>query len=421
MQKQYKEENMEITNGYYSGTMPVQTYKEFKGLVDREFEIESESFVRLGYYLRCAENSNILYESGYKSIFEFGEKEYGLKKDVVSRYVNINKRFSEGGFSSVLKKEFQGYGRSKLAEMLTLPDNLIELMTPDMTRDEIIEVKKEYAEEQETSDIELAIEAAEQPEEEQEASMMERFMFEFFKQQPEEYIYMPKDSRSIREYLKPGDSRLIICRIPGKGKWMMSLTDAEEIKLSDMRQGETVNTTWSELIKYVQKITPEGYRKQQWCDLYHMPYPEEPEKEPEKVQEKKKKVKVDVVKPKKPKVAPVQPVKVEVVPGVEAIIEDEEKASEAAEQEIKKAEIMAVPEHTEEPESLEKTESEAITEESYKERMNELKTAGRLKLNEINECIAMNLFIKAILHIKEAMILIDQMEKLDNLPIIEEG
>lgn len=411
---------MEITNGYYSGTMPVQTYKEFKGLVDREFEIESESFVRLGYYLRCAENSNILYESGYKSIFEFGEKEYGLKKDVVSRYVNINKRFSEGGFSSVLKKEFQGYGRSKLAEMLTLPDNLIELMTPDMTRDEIIEVKKEYAEEQETSDIELAIEAAEQPEEEQEASMMERFMFEFFKQQPEEYIYMPKDPRSIREYLKPGDSRLIICRIPGKGKWMMSLIDAEEIKLSDMRQGETANTTWSELIKYVQKITPEGYRKQQWCELYHMPYPEaeEPEKEPEK--EKKKKVKVDVVKPKKTKVAPVQPVKVEVVPGVEATIENVEKASEAAEQEIKKAEIMAVPEHTEEPESLINPEREPISKATYNAQMKRLKELCMMKWNSISGCIAMNLWLKSRQHMKELDELINQLEDLDNTPVIEE-
>ena len=406
---------MEITNGYYSGTMPVQTYKEFKGLVDREFEIESESFVRLGYYLRCAENSNILYESGYKSIFEFGEKEYGLKKDVVSRYVNINKRFSEGGFSSVLKKEFQGYGRSKLAEMLTLPDNLIELMTPDMTRDEIIEVKKEYAEEQETSDIELAIEAAEQPE--QEASMMERFMFEFFKQQLEEYIYMPKDPRSIREYLKPGDSRLIICRIPGKGKWMMSLTDAEEIKLSDMRQGETANTTWSELIKYVQKITPEGDRKQQWCDMYHMPYPEaeESEKEPEKVQEKKKKVKVDVVKPKKPKVALVQQPEPEVVPGMEETIENVEKASEAAEQEI-----MAVPEHTEEPESLINPEREPISKATYNEQMKRLKELCMMKWNSISGCIAMNLWLKARQHMKELDELINQLENLDNTPVIEE-
>ena len=166
----------------------------------------------------------------------------------------------------------------------------------------------------------------------------------------------------------------------------------------------------------------EGDREQQWCDMYHMPYPEEPEKEPEKVQEKKKKVKVDVVKPKKQKVAPVQPepVKVEVVPGVEAIIEDEEKASEAAEQEIKKAEIMAVPEHTEEPESLEKTECEAITEELYQERMNELKTASKLKWNEIDGCITMDMFISARQRIRELMILIDQMEKLANLPIIEE-
>lgn len=412
---------MEQENNW-RGYLPAAGYQEFKGLVDKELNQAAEGFVRIGYLLKVARDTNILYESGYKSVAEFAQNEYGLSKDVVSRYIAINDRYSQGGYSDMLDDRYKGFGMAKLAEMLTLPDNMVALIPAELTKSEIREIKKEYAEEQETSDIELAIEAAEQPEEEQETSMMERFMLEFFKQQPEEYIYMPKDPRSIREYLKPGDSRLIICRIPGKGNWMMSLKEVEEIKLSDMRQGETANTTWSELIEYVQKITSEEDRKQQWCDLYHMPYPEEPEKEPEKEKKKKKKKKkkVDVVKPKKQKVAPVQPVKVEVVPGVEAIIEDEEKASEAAEQEIKKAEIMAVPEHTEEPESLEKTECEAITEESYKERMNELKTASKLKWNEIDGCIAMNLFISARQRIGELKILIDQMEKLDNLPIIEE-
>lgn len=274
---------MENENNW-SGYLPAAGYQEFKGLVDKELNQAAEGFVRIGYLLKVARDTNILYESGYKSVAEFAQNEYGLSKDVVSRYIAINDRYSQGGYSDMLDDRYKGFGMAKLAEMLTLPDNMVTLIPAELTKSEIREIKKEYAEEQETSDIELAIEAAEQPEEEQEASEMERFMFEFFKQQPEEYIYMPKDPRSIREYLKPGDSRLIICRIPGKGKWMMSLTDTEEIKLSDMRQGETVNTTWSELIKYVQKITQEGDRKQQWCDMYHMPYPEaeEPEKEPEK-------------------------------------------------------------------------------------------------------------------------------------------
>lgn len=412
---------MENENNW-SGYLPAAGYQEFKGLVDKELNQAAEGFVRIGYLLKVARDTNILYESGYKSVAEFAQNEYGLSKDVVSRYIAINDRYSQGGYSDMLDDRYKGFGMAKLAEMLTLPDNMVTLIPAELTKSEIREIKKEYAEEQETSDIELAIEAAEQPEEEQEASEMERFMFEFFKQQPEEYIYMPKDPRSIREYLKPGDSRLIICRIPGKGKWMMSLTDAEEIKLSDMRQGETANTTWSELIKYVQKITQEGDRKQQWCDMYHMPYPEaeEPEKEPEKVQEKKKKVKVDVVKPKKPKVALVQQPEPEVVPGMEAIIEDEEKASEAAEQEIKKAEIMAAPMHTEEPESLINPEREPISKATYNEQMKRLKELCMMKWNSISGCIAMNLWLKSRQHMRELDELINQLEDLDNTPVIEE-
>ena len=80
-----------------------------------------------------------------------------------------------------------------------------------------------------------------------------------------------------------------------------------------------------------------------------------------------------------------------------------------------------MPEHTEEPESFEKIECEVITKKIYEERMNALKTASRLKWNEIDGCITMDMFISARQRIGELKILIDQMEKLDNLPIIEEG
>ena len=77
----------------------IRTYQEFKAATDREVYNQAEGFVRLGYLLRRAEDTEILAESGYKSVVEFARAEYGLTETYVSRYININKRYSEGGYS----------------------------------------------------------------------------------------------------------------------------------------------------------------------------------------------------------------------------------------------------------------------------------------------------------------------------------
>ena len=401
----------------WSGYLPAAGYQEFKGLVDKELNQAAEGFVLIGYLLKVARDTNILYESGYRNVAEFAFHEYGLSKDVVSRYIAINDRYSQGGYSEVLADRYQGFGMAKLAEMLTLPDNLVNMIPSDLTKADIREIKKEYAEEQETSDIELAIEAAGQDPDTLSAG--ERILYEYFKANPEEYRYLPTDPYDIKEYLKPGDSKILAFRIPGTGRSMMSLTDTEEIKIATMR-GETLPSwNWTELLEYIKRIAPEGDRKKMWSDIYSEPFPEQEKTVTEKPEKPKK---VEVIKPKKKReVAPAQPkpVEVEVIPGVKAIIEDEEKASEAAEQEMKKEEIMAVPEHTEEPESVENTEREAITETTYEERMKELKADCRMKWNDIDGCISMNMFLKAKQRVSELSNLIDEMLKLEDTPIIE--
>lgn len=401
----------------WSGYLPAAGYQEFKGLVDKELNQAAEGFVRIGYLLKVARDTNILYESGYRNVAEFAFHEYGLSKDVVSRYIAINDRYSQGGYSEVLADRYQGFGMAKLAEMLTLPDNLVNMIPSDLTKADIREIKKEYAEEQETSDIELAIEAAGQDPDTLSAG--ERILYEYFKANPEEYRYLPTDPYDIKEYLKPGDSKILAFRIPGTGRSMMSLTDTEEIKIATMR-GETLPSwNWTELLEYIKRIAPEGDRKKMWSDIYSEPFPEQEKTVTEKPEKPKK---VEVIKPKKKReVAPAQPkpVEVEVITGVKAIIEDEEKASEAAEQEMKKEEIMAVPEHTEEPESVENTEREAITETTYEERMKELKADCRMKWNDIDGCISMNMFLKAKQRVSELSNLIDEMLKLEDTPIIE--
>ena len=103
---------------------PYKTYTEYKDALDQEIHKQAEGFVRIGYLLKLARDTNILFESGYKGLYEFAAAEYHLDKSQVSRYMHINDRFSEDGYSDKLLPQFQGFGIAKLAIMLTLPDTI---------------------------------------------------------------------------------------------------------------------------------------------------------------------------------------------------------------------------------------------------------------------------------------------------------
>lgn len=102
------------------------------------------SIVEIGYVLRKADDAELFRQKGYSSIFEFAKQEYGWDKAQTSRFMSINREYSEGGYSTVLKAQYEGYGQAKLSEMLLLPEQIREELHPDMKRDEIREIKNEY-------------------------------------------------------------------------------------------------------------------------------------------------------------------------------------------------------------------------------------------------------------------------------------
>ena len=106
-----------------------------------ELQNVTQSFVRIGYALRKIDDEKMYETDGCKSIAEFAKKEYGLEASTVSRFMAINREYSEGGYSERLREEFIGYGQSKLSEMLQLPDKDRELITPQMQRSDIRELK----------------------------------------------------------------------------------------------------------------------------------------------------------------------------------------------------------------------------------------------------------------------------------------
>ncbi|MCI8363409.1 MAG: hypothetical protein HFG34_00420 [Eubacterium sp.] len=108
------------------------------------------AFIEIGYILRKADDTELYKEKGYSSIFIFAEKEYGWDQSQTSRFMSINREYSQGGYSCTLQERYEGYGQAKLAEMLKLPDGIREEITPEMKRDDIRELKKDYQAAEET-------------------------------------------------------------------------------------------------------------------------------------------------------------------------------------------------------------------------------------------------------------------------------
>ena len=160
-------------------TLGFKDYRHFKETLDTELKANVEGFVKIGWLLKVARDTDILRESGHKNVAEFAAAEYGLTKDVVSRYIAINDRYSEGGYSSRLQLKYEGFGVSKLQEMLTLPDSIIEEITPTLTRQQIQAIKKEVAAEEKITPIEVAMEAA-APEVQKEEKELTFFIYLLF-------------------------------------------------------------------------------------------------------------------------------------------------------------------------------------------------------------------------------------------------
>lgn len=99
------------------------------------------SFVAIGFYLKKADCDKTYLEGGYSSILEFAKNEYGLSQSVASRYMSICSRFSEGGNSPNLQKRYQDFDKSKLQEMLSLTDEQLEQVTPEMRVEDIRAMK----------------------------------------------------------------------------------------------------------------------------------------------------------------------------------------------------------------------------------------------------------------------------------------
>ena len=276
-----------------TGEVKKVTYRELKVAMDSEMGKTAESFVRIGYLFKMARDTDVLQESGYTSYLEFAQKEYGMDKSQVSRFINIHTKFSDPEDPTRLNEKYQGFGSAKLALMLTLPDTIIEELTPTFAKSDIQAVKEEIEAEGKVSDLEII---AEQAETTKEPDGQQDVLHQVVDQILDGDLYMRikirqalKSARKdalIQEILAPAGEAMHSVRIKGVGGLMLSVKGLDtEIALINVRSDSKEMYTWETVIRAVED----------YCTSHTDPEPEkktevapvQPTKKPEKKKERK--------------------------------------------------------------------------------------------------------------------------------------
>lgn len=274
-----------------------QDYADYKKALDAELQKSAESFVRIGYLLKVARDTDILRTSGYANVNDFAMAEYGIDKTLVSRWININDRFAEEGYSDRLRAEYRGLGYSKLAIMLNIPESLNEEITPAYTKSDIQAIKDEVAAEQAESPLETYLEG-ENPVQEQ-MDDLGRVIHQILHDEPDIYSGLCGGGVNLRELFAPAGDGMHSVRIQGVGRMMLTIREnSDTVAVLHVRSGEKKTYTWDEVAGCVSSLVIPGESPREgWERLYGEKWPE-PEKT-EEVAPVQQPVKAE--KPKKPK------------------------------------------------------------------------------------------------------------------------
>ena len=289
------------------------TYSEFKTALDTEMNKAAESFVKIGYLLKIARDTDILAESGYNSLTEFAQAEYNLDKSQVSRFIAINDNYSVDGYSDRLMTEYSGYGYSKLAMMLTLPAAVAKELSPAYSKSDIQVLKDEVAAEEAISPMEVYLEG--EKEELEDASLLYQAMYQLFLENPELYMHETVDADALFDALAPAGESIYTVRIQGVGRIMISCKE-DRVNLVNVRTNNVEICTWEQVTEEYTKL----FGSCTWEERYGSPYPVKSEPAAEEP------VPVEAVREKKPKKPKVTKAKVTSEP---VITRCDEKSDEA--------------------------------------------------------------------------------------------
>lgn len=115
--------------------------KDAETYISENLRAAARNVIAIGYYLKQIRDRELYQEAGYADIWAYAHDQYGFSKSTTSRYMSRNDKFSRNGDSPILDDKYRDYGKAQLQEMLSLDEEQLERVTPDMTARQIREMK----------------------------------------------------------------------------------------------------------------------------------------------------------------------------------------------------------------------------------------------------------------------------------------
>lgn len=265
--------------------MTMDDWIEIKDRIRKELNNVKHSFVRVGYYLRKVRDEKLYLQDGYSSLTEFAKAEFNMGASFVSRMISINEKFSLEGYSEQMDPRFEDFRQGALTEMLALPDPDLEMVAPEMAREDIRELKRFNAQNAEaekgaaeTGGIpENRVAEASQTEQEtsgptgdEHGKLLE--VVEDFCRQNKELVrelyadteLQETEERSLIDVINPSGSRIF-----KKGLYFISFMESD-IKVKKFPQAPQ-SMTYQEFTGLIVEVMGSGKTGHEWEDHFGIP------------------------------------------------------------------------------------------------------------------------------------------------------
>lgn len=265
--------------------MTMDDWIEIKDRIRKELNNVKHSFVRVGYYLRKVRDEKLYLQDGYSSLTEFAKAEFNMGASFVSRMISINEKFSLEGYSEQMDPRFEDFRQGALTEMLALPDPDLEMVAPEMAREDIRELKRFNAqnaeaekEAAETGRIpENRVAEASQTEQEpsrpaeDEHGKLLKVVEDFCRQNKElvrelyaDTMLQETEERDLIDVINPSGSRIF-----KKGLYFISFMESD-IKVKKFPQAPQ-SMTYQEFTGLIVEVMGSGKTGHEWEDHFGIP------------------------------------------------------------------------------------------------------------------------------------------------------
>ena len=132
------EQWVEHYQGDYLKTMTIETAGR---IIKSDMTNVARSCVSVGFHLKAIRDMELFRDAGYDTLWDYAADQFGISKSSASRYMEINDRFSIGGNTPMLQKEYKNFSKSQLQEMISLSPEQARKVTAKTTVKQIREMK----------------------------------------------------------------------------------------------------------------------------------------------------------------------------------------------------------------------------------------------------------------------------------------